>query len=373
MCDIDVIDLDASMNATGPPRRLATVAGVRRLDWSRDGRSIVYDDFIAFIIPSHLWRAGADGGAPPERIEVAGMAALGGGISWVRSRLAFSRLPYDVDIYKVERGRQPQAVALSSLADLQAAFSPDGRRIAFSSSRSGEALEIWVADSDGANPRQITHGPGRWQGSPHWSPDGRRVAFDSQGDDGHWHAWTVEVGSGSPRRVTNQPGDQTGATYSADGQWIYFAWDSGGGSDIWRTRAAGDGPVERMTTAGSGAIAFESPDGKSLVYQAQGIDAPLMTIPLSGGPARRLVSCVRWTAFAVSARGFYYVPCGPGIDPPVRLLDPTTGQDRVVGQLEQVEIFAPAMGLAVSPDGKTILYNRHISDGSDLMLIENFR
>jgi hypothetical protein len=54
-------------------------------------------------------------------------------------------------------------------------------------------------------------------------------------------------------------------------------------------------------------------------------------------------------------------------------MNPATGQDRVVGKLEKYEYrFAP-LGLAVSPDGASILYPRRIRDSFDLMVIENFR
>jgi hypothetical protein len=55
---------------------------------------------------------------------------------------------------------------------------------------------------------------------------------------------------------------------------------------------------------------------------------------------------------------------------PLHAIDPSTGHDRVVGILQRVE---PLVGISVSADGKTILYNRSVSVGSDLMLIENFR
>ena len=48
-------------------------------------------------------------------------------------------------------------------------------------------------------------------------------------------------------------------------------------------------------------------------------------------------------------------------------LDPSTGQSRLLGTLEE------GVGLTVSPDGKTILYDEAVGEGSDLMMIENFR
>ena len=59
-------------------------------------------------------------------------------------------------------------------------------------------MEVWVAGADGSEPAQLTHGPGRWQGSPAWSPDGRHIAFDSQAADGSWHIWTVDIAERPP-------------------------------------------------------------------------------------------------------------------------------------------------------------------------------
>ena len=47
--------------------------------------------------------------------------------------------------------------------------------------RAAEIDDIWIAEADGSNPQQLTHGPGVSQGSPSWSPDGRRIAFDARG------------------------------------------------------------------------------------------------------------------------------------------------------------------------------------------------
>ena len=65
------------------------------------------------------------------------------------------------------------------------------------------------------------------------------------------------------------------------------------------------------------------------------------------------------------------LPCDPSSNPPVHVLDLETGRDRRLGTLEGL-VDRP-LGLAVSPDGKTILYPKLTSQNADLMLIENFR
>jgi Tol biopolymer transport system component len=55
-------------------------------------------------------------------------------------------------------------------------YSPDGKEIAYVSWDSGNP-EIWICDSDGSNPLQLTHLGGPEPASPHWSPNGQQIVF----------------------------------------------------------------------------------------------------------------------------------------------------------------------------------------------------
>jgi Tol biopolymer transport system component/DNA-binding winged helix-turn-helix (wHTH) protein len=370
-CHIAVLDLDAGAAAAGPAHRLPEAAGTRitGLAWTRDGRSLI---FANMGTSGHLWRVGVDATAAPERIEIAGVGD-GPAIASSRDRLAFSRSQVDTDIDVVARGKPPVRVVASSADDDQPALSPDGRRIAFCSSRSGDAMDVWVAGSDGSNARQLTRGPGRWQCSPHWSPDGGRIAFDSLTADGTFHIWTMDADGGTARQLTTDAGSQTAPTWSHDGQWIYFAWNQGTSRDIWRTRVTG-GPHERLTRGGSGPFGVESADAGELLYQAKDGEAPLLAKSLGGGPIREVVPCVAWGgAFLAAPQGVYYVACGSGSHADaqdVHLLH-SDGRDELIATLEQPLRYY--YGLAVSQDGRSIWYSKSGDEGSDLMMIENFR
>ena len=148
------------------------------------------------------------GDRPPERLEVAGVGAMDPATVLSRDRLAFTRSFLDIDVYRFQPGRPPEPLVTGPFGDLEAQFSPDGRRIAFVTTRSGEMGEIWVAAADGSGARRLASGPGRrWQGLPRWSPDGRQIAFDSQSDDGRWHVWTIHADGGPPRQITQGLGD----------------------------------------------------------------------------------------------------------------------------------------------------------------------
>jgi Tol biopolymer transport system component/tRNA A-37 threonylcarbamoyl transferase component Bud32 len=367
-CDAFVADLDSDFRPTAPPRRLTrhdlVILG---LAWTRDGRSLVYGG--ARYDLSHLWRVDVDGRRPPERIEAA-RQALSPATVPSQNRLAFALSRADNDIHVFEAGRPQASIVSSSLTDFGPTFSPDGRRIAFESGRSGEVEEIWLANADGSNPVQLTRGPGGWQGSPSWSPDGRRIAFDSRGADGFSDIWTIDVDGGGLRRVTSGALNDVLPTWSVDGRWIYYQKERPDGSDIWRVPETG-GAAERVTRNG-GFRALEAADGNTLFFVRRDDESPLFRQPVAGGPGRQVVDCVLSRSVAVGPDGIYYVGCPAGVpESPLYRLDVASGVSQRLGIVRTGHGFVP--GMAVSPDGKRVLFSVTVDDSSDLLMIENFR
>jgi len=95
----------------------------------------------------------------------------------------------------------PQVLLRSTEGDNHPDFSPDGRHIAFASSRSG-TWEIWVSDADGGNPRQLTHLGAHVASYPKWSPDGTRIAFHARVPDVA-EVYVVDANLGVPRQITH--------------------------------------------------------------------------------------------------------------------------------------------------------------------------
>src|SRR5207244_520694 len=127
-----------------------------------------------------------------------------------------SRFLGSSNIWRYQVGMGMESLIASSATDTNPQFSPDGTKIVFESSRSGELVEIWVAHADGSGAVQMTNRLGRLQGTPRWSPDGRWIVFDSQGQDGHWHIYAIDASGGRPRRITSELFNENVPSWSRD-------------------------------------------------------------------------------------------------------------------------------------------------------------
>jgi len=107
------------------------------------------------------------------------------------------------------------------------ALSPDGKWVAYTVSvcdfdQNKYNSDIWLVPSDGGEARQMTTSP-KGDGSPVWSPDGRRIAFrSSRGEDGG-QIWILPVDGGEARQLTEFPGGVDDFEWTPDGRRIVFA------------------------------------------------------------------------------------------------------------------------------------------------------
>jgi len=110
----------------------------------------------------------------------------------------------------------------SSRADVAPEFSPDGKRLAWVSDRSG-AMEIWVSAPDGSNPIQVTKFGGRGVGGPNWSPDANFIASASRDLSGQSSIlYLIKPDGGGVEQITAGHSLDVVPTWSNDGQFVYF-------------------------------------------------------------------------------------------------------------------------------------------------------
>jgi Tol biopolymer transport system component len=208
----------------------------------------------------------------------------------------------------------PELFITSTRLDGMPKYSPDGKKIAFGSSRTG-THEIWVANGDGSNPVQMTFFGGPLVGYMNWSPDGQWIVFHAR-PEGHSDLFVMPAAGGLPKRLTRDPADDSLPNYSNDGRWIYFISRRSGQAQVWRMPAAG-GDATQITTTG-GSQAAESPDGKELFYlQSRAGENAIWRVPVQGGEPVHVTGPIDvWPcAFAVTTDGIYYTaPPTPAIN-----------------------------------------------------------
>jgi TolB protein len=129
----------------------------------------------------------------------------------------------------------PRRISVGRGTDnVQPSFSPDGRRIAFTSGRVGHP-EVYIMDADGTNAELLTSfdfGDKNYRSDPDWSPDGRLVAFQSQFADGRFQIMTISLRDRSTKLLTSE-GSNEQPSWAPDGRHLVFASTRGGGRELW--------------------------------------------------------------------------------------------------------------------------------------------
>ena len=192
------------------------------------------------------------------------------------------------DIYTMPiAGGTPMRIAEGLPFEMQPRFSPDGKRIAFTSDRGG-GDNIWVMNVDGSDKRPLTKEEFRLLNEPAWSPDGRFVAarkhFTTSRSLGTGEIWIYHVGGGdgyvAVKRASEALQKELGEPiYSPDGKAIYYtrnvsrgntfeyAQDSNGSLFEIEKYDFATGEVSTAVQGAGGATRpTPSPDGKKLAF-----------------------------------------------------------------------------------------------------------
>jgi TolB protein len=184
--------------------------------------------------------------------------------------------------------------AASGGGDCFPRWSPDGTDIAFTSDRSGNR-DIWLMGADGSDPRQLTRDTANDGFFVSWSPGGDSIAFmsDRTGDP---EIYVTAIDGREPRRVTDRQGFDGSPAFSPDGRTVAFVSTRGGSSQIWLM--AGDGSEARALTdlPGNQGDPFWAPDGGRLYFYSDLEDPQyeIYSIRADGSDLRRLTHSPNW-------------------------------------------------------------------------------
>jgi Tol biopolymer transport system component len=383
----------------GQPLRLTqTAENVLGITFTADGGEVVYASGGSKDGGgTTLWRCPVEGPAnqPSTRIEGVEPGAFGPVISFSPvaspSRLAYARFALDTNIWiKPAAATTPaHKVVASTRLDTNPQFSPDGRRLAFRSEQSGRS-QIWVSNSDGSNPLQLTSFTEGYLNAPRWSPDGKAIVFAAS-QNHNQDIYSVSADGGLVHRLTSEPSREGRPGWSRDGRWIYFYSTRSRSEEIWRMPADGGDAVQ--LTTGGGHESYEAPDGKVLYYEDFGIKGlKSVSIESYSGPkeGKVVLASVRPGFWTVAERGIYFVEFDSRdagsqdvysalltsrvatFPKQIKLYDFQTHQVTQIGTIEN-DVLRGEGGFCATWDGNLIAWSQIDRRESDLMMIENFR
>jgi Tol biopolymer transport system component len=360
------------LQTPGQERRISTGGNMDSLAWSAGGESIffttrdVHDRAIFRIRPGgrDAVRLSGIAAASPFNIAVAGQG----------DRLAFAqKIPGTSQILKLDNTGQkgPQKLIASAGFDTDPSFSPDGTRIAFASTRSGKS-QIWVSARDGGNPVPVTSYDGPQSGSPRWSPDSKQIAFDhdlkvSSG------VFVMNADGGGLRELAS---NAALPEWSPDGRWIYFRFRPNRSESwqIWKTPPSGGAPVQ--VTQNGGFECFPPPDGRFLYYTKDRERAGIWRMPVDGGQETEIPELrpvLRYRYWSGTSAGIYFFDPGSGARS-AALKFFRFANRRVQHVLSPVPPpMSYVRGLAVSSDGRQVLWVEPSRQISQILLVEGFR
>ena len=192
------------------------------------------------------------------------------------------------DIYTMPvSGGTPKRIADGLPFETQPRFSPDGKRIAFTSDRGG-GDNIWIMNADGSDKRQMSKEDFRLLNQPSWSPDGRFIAakkhFTTGRSLGTGEVWLYHVSGGGGVVLVKKPNEQHQKElgepiFAPDGKHIYYtrnitagpifeyAQDSNGEVFDIERYEIDTGKTEAVVTGAGGSVRpTPSPDGKKIAF-----------------------------------------------------------------------------------------------------------
>jgi serine/threonine-protein kinase len=148
-------------------------------------------------------------------------------------------------------------------------WSPDGRRIAFSSDRASPGTRnlFWQASDGSGSAERLTTSPNA-QSPASWSPDGNTIAFIESAPGTGYDIWTLGLTDRKPRAFLQTKANETAPAFSPDGRWLAYVSDQSGRWEVYVQPWPGPGGKWQISAEG-GTEPVWNPNGRELFYRSE--------------------------------------------------------------------------------------------------------
>jgi Tol biopolymer transport system component len=206
-------------------------------------------------------------------------SAVGPALSPDGHRVALSRtLNGGTGIWLLDLGRGVLSrFTFATAVDTQPIWSPDGRRIAFASNRTG-VLDLYEKSASGVGSEQLLLATDQGKVPNDWSPDGRFLLYRSFDPKTGWDLWALPFGGDrKPIPVVQTNFEERDGQFSPDGRWVAYQSNESGRYEIYVQPFPGPAGKSQISKDGGAQVRWR-PDGKELFYIA--LDDRLMAVPI---------------------------------------------------------------------------------------------
>jgi Tol biopolymer transport system component len=159
-------------------------------------------------------------------------------------------------------------------------WSPDGERLAFSSTRNGAAGDLYVTPASSGGPEELVLASPERKVPTDWSPDGRHLLFHTISPTTGLDVWVLPLADRKAVALLQSAADESEAEFSPDGTWIAYRSQESGRSEIYVRPFQREGSGLQVSAQG-GRMPKWRADGRELFYNA--LDWRLMAVALKPG------------------------------------------------------------------------------------------
>lgn len=336
-------------------------------DWHDGGQSIIYS--LNTNGRNEIWQ-----------IDQANknIVKLTGGDGFSSPRISGDKLVVEqwtsiTDIWKLDLGEDTTAWKAESFIqstawDAHPSFSPDGTQLAFASNRSG-SYEIWLSDRTGKEIQKLTNLKQGFCGTPHWSPDGKILVFDWR-TQGQSDIYLIDLATGELKQVTKSEKDDIAPFFAKNSTEILFTSNRDG---YWRIWKQGLQEEQAMPLSQENVYTLQYAQNSKSYFQSYHDKAGIWQVFPEKDSIHLVIPNIEpadWCNWVVSENGIFFIQRMEG-----------RNKDFIAyynfETKETTNVYHPTfripnkdLSLAISPDGKTLLFGQVENTGCDLMLID---